>query len=133
MATIEIKTDGPLAVSGPFELKNFDGKPIVHAEVVVKLCRCGGSQNKPFCDGTHRRNGFSEARIADGSADKAIDPEIAAVAAIGRRRHPSGAWAMATAPGVAATIPQVRRAGDGFGRCVASPAAIYRPAATTSA
>jgi CDGSH-type Zn-finger protein len=28
-----------------------DGDPIF-------LCRCGGSQNKPFCDGTHKRNGF---------------------------------------------------------------------------
>ena len=59
MASIEIRPDGPLAVSGPFELKNADGKLIVHAEVVAKLCRCGGSQNKPFCDGTHRTNGFT--------------------------------------------------------------------------
>ena len=70
MATIEIRPDGPIAVSGPFELKDANGKPIVHAEVTVKLCRCGGSQNKPFCDGTHRRNGFTGARIVDGSADK---------------------------------------------------------------
>lgn len=24
----------------------------------VAFCRCGGSANKPFCDGTHRTNGF---------------------------------------------------------------------------
>ena len=58
MATIELRPDGPIAVSGPFELKDAAGKPIVHAEVTVKLCRCGGSQNKPFCDGTHKTNGF---------------------------------------------------------------------------
>lgn len=70
MASIELRPDGPLAVSGAFELKDAAGKEIVHAELTVKLCRCGGSQNKPFCDGTHRRNGFSGARVADGSADR---------------------------------------------------------------
>ncbi|HEX5130277.1 MAG TPA: CDGSH iron-sulfur domain-containing protein [Usitatibacter sp.] len=70
MASIELRPDGPLAVSGEYELKHSDGQPVVHREVVAKLCRCGGSQNKPFCDGTHRRNGFSGARAADGSADK---------------------------------------------------------------
>jgi CDGSH-type Zn-finger protein len=70
MASIEIRPDGPLAVSGPFELKNADGKPVVHAEVTAKLCRCGGSQNKPFCDGTHKRNGFSGVRESDRAKDK---------------------------------------------------------------
>lgn len=70
MATIEVRPDGPYAVTGLETLSDASDRPIVHAELVVKLCRCGGSMNKPFCDGTHRRNGFSGARIADGSADK---------------------------------------------------------------
>jgi CDGSH-type Zn-finger protein len=73
MATIEIRPDGPLAVSGPFELTDAAGKPVVHAELTVKLCRCGGSQNKPFCDGTHRRNGVTGARESDGAKDKVKD------------------------------------------------------------
>ena len=36
----------------------------------VALCRCGGSKNKPFCDGTHSTNGFSDRKLADGSANK---------------------------------------------------------------
>lgn len=70
MATIEVRPDGPLTVTGLEALRDATGKEIVHAELVVKLCRCGGSMNKPFCDGTHKRNGFSGARVADGSADK---------------------------------------------------------------
>jgi CDGSH-type Zn-finger protein len=26
----------------------------------IALCRCGGSSTKPFCDGTHKRNGFTD-------------------------------------------------------------------------
>jgi len=36
----------------------------------VALCRCGGSKNKPFCDGTHSTNGFSDRKLADGSTNK---------------------------------------------------------------
>jgi CDGSH-type Zn-finger protein len=39
----------------------------------VALCRCGGSRNKPFCDGTHGVDGFSDRRIADGTSDRRID------------------------------------------------------------
>jgi CDGSH-type Zn-finger protein len=36
----------------------------------VALCRCGGSRNKPFCDGTHGTNGFTDEKQTDGRLDK---------------------------------------------------------------
>jgi CDGSH-type Zn-finger protein len=38
----------------------------------VALCRCGGSKNKPFCDGTHSVNGFTDKKIADGTRNRRI-------------------------------------------------------------
>lgn len=38
----------------------------------VALCRCGGSANKPFCDGTHGRNGFSDAKRDDRTPDRRV-------------------------------------------------------------
>ena len=35
----------------------------------IALCRCGGSKNKPFCDGTHSSNGFTDRKLADSRKD----------------------------------------------------------------
>lgn len=70
--TIECKPNGPLLVKDLEELRNSKGDSIP-TKPVMALCRCGGSANKPFCDGTHRTNGFSGARLVDGSADKRDD------------------------------------------------------------
>jgi hypothetical protein len=54
---IEPLTDGPLQVRGNLEITSGTGR-VVARVTSAKLCRCGGSANKPFCDGTHARIGF---------------------------------------------------------------------------
>jgi len=49
--------NGPLQVSGNLELCSGTGRTFMKL-TDCRLCRCGGSANKPFCDGTHARNGF---------------------------------------------------------------------------
>ena len=52
-------------------LRNSKGEPLSSVRGVA-LCRCGGSKNKPFCDGTHGLNGFSDKKLADGSQNKRV-------------------------------------------------------------
>ncbi len=62
--TITCKPDGPYLVKGLESLVNSKGEKLP-TQPTVALCRCGGSANKPFCDGTHKTNGFSGAKLAD--------------------------------------------------------------------
>ncbi len=58
-ASITTYRDGPLIVRGDFRLVDQDGAEIDPGRRTVALCRCGKSGIKPFCDGTHKRSGFS--------------------------------------------------------------------------
>src|SRR5271165_813538 len=74
---IRVQVNGPYLVSGGIPLTRR--RPIIseHGEPLAwdaledfattptySLCRCGGSANKPFCDGTHATNGFDGAETA---------------------------------------------------------------------
>ena len=67
--TIECRPDGPYLVKGLEDLRNSRAERIPNQDNIA-LCRCGGSANKPFCDGTHRKNGFSGAKTGGGPADQ---------------------------------------------------------------
>jgi CDGSH-type Zn-finger protein/uncharacterized Fe-S cluster protein YjdI len=54
---VEPQTDGPYQVRGNLEITSGTGR-VVARVTQARLCRCGGSANKPFCDGTHARIGF---------------------------------------------------------------------------
>ena len=57
--TILCANNGPLRISGDFVIKDAQGNAFdLSGRDTISLCRCGGSANKPFCDGTHNRNGF---------------------------------------------------------------------------
>ncbi|MGB9605811.1 MAG: CDGSH iron-sulfur domain-containing protein [Bryobacteraceae bacterium] len=62
---ITVVSNGPLRVEGDFELVDQEGKAYgLGGRERVSLCRCGHSENKPFCDGSHRRVGFQDSASA---------------------------------------------------------------------
>jgi len=66
---IECSTDGPYIVRNLEKLQNSRGESIPIKRTIA-LCRCGGSANKPFCDGTHSTIGFSGTKVTDVARDK---------------------------------------------------------------
>ena len=67
--TIEVRDNGPYRVTGPIRIVDQAGNEIAVDGDVAKLCRCGASSTKPFCDGEHTRIGFraaAEAVAEDG-------------------------------------------------------------------
>ncbi len=54
---IQIMKDGPIVVTGKILLKDNEGKEY-KTYSISSFCRCGASNNMPFCDGTHRKIGF---------------------------------------------------------------------------
>jgi CDGSH-type Zn-finger protein len=56
-AKIFIKPNGSIRVSGKVDFVDSEGK-VIETKENFSLCRCGHSQEKPFCDGSHRDAGF---------------------------------------------------------------------------
>lgn len=54
---IEPIANGPLQLHGSVEICSGTGRTVLRTRA-ARLCRCGGSSDKPFCDGTHARIGF---------------------------------------------------------------------------
>ena len=61
---ITILDNGPYLVKGPVVLLDAEGNEFFTQRATVALCRCGGSQIKPRCDGTHLKFGFRAAERA---------------------------------------------------------------------
>lgn len=56
---ITVRPNGPLRVEGHIVLKDADGKEWdLTGKPAISLCRCGASEKRPFCDGSHNKIGF---------------------------------------------------------------------------
>jgi CDGSH-type Zn-finger protein len=56
---VTIFNNGSIRLEGDFTVHDAEGKEFgLAGRTVISLCRCGHSENKPFCDGSHKRVGF---------------------------------------------------------------------------
>jgi CDGSH-type Zn-finger protein len=56
---LTVRNDGSVKVEGDFEIVDAEGKPFgLGGRPNAALCRCGHSQIKPFCDGSHKKINF---------------------------------------------------------------------------
>lgn len=68
---LTVNNNGSLLVQGEFEIVDKDGNVYdLGGRELVSLCRCGLSNNKPFCDGSHRNHFEHEAKAFDLPAKK---------------------------------------------------------------
>ena len=63
--------DGPLRVEGLKQIETKDGA--IDCKSGIALCRCGRSDNKPFCDGTHAKIGFDSKTVGGPNPDRRDD------------------------------------------------------------
>jgi CDGSH-type Zn-finger protein len=62
---ITVRNNGSLRIEGEIEIYDDAGnKYDLAGRSVISLCRCGQSNNKPFCDGSHARCGFESQVVA---------------------------------------------------------------------
>jgi CDGSH-type Zn-finger protein len=56
---VTIFNNGSIRLEGDFTVHDAEGKQFgLAGRTIISLCRCGHSENKPFCDGSHKRVGF---------------------------------------------------------------------------
>jgi CDGSH-type Zn-finger protein len=59
LTKLTVRKNGPLRVEGEFVISDMEGRAFdLGGRTAISLCRCGHSQDKPFCDGSHKRVEF---------------------------------------------------------------------------
>ena len=63
---IRLRDNGPFVVEGPVKLTDAEGNEFTvdSSKPAIALCRCGQSENRPFCDGAHNKCGFESSERA---------------------------------------------------------------------
>jgi CDGSH-type Zn-finger protein len=56
---VQIQKKGPIRIKGYFTFRDSSGN-VTTGEQELSICRCGGSKNKPWCDGTHNTTGVPD-------------------------------------------------------------------------
>ncbi len=77
--TIRLREHGPLVIQGPMRVVDHQGNEFAlpTGKDNVALCRCGQSQQRPFCDGSHRQCGFQASDLATRPTEPAAPARIA--------------------------------------------------------
>jgi len=76
---ITINNHGPIRIEGDFTIHDAEGNEYgLAGRNVISLCRCGQSENKPFCDGHHKACGFESACAA-----RELPPPVAKIGGLG--------------------------------------------------
>jgi len=70
---ITVKSNGSLKVEGEFEILDAEGNVYgLGGRDIISMCRCGHSQTKPFCDGSHKGHFEHDAKAFDLPAKKTV-------------------------------------------------------------
>lgn len=73
---LQPQIDGPLKVEGELEFVDRDGA-LIEKRDAVRLCRCGQSATKPFCDGSHKKAGFRDAgQVSSTYQPRTLDADV---------------------------------------------------------
>lgn len=56
--TMRIKENGSIRITGTVDIVDVDGN-VIETKTDFSLCRCGHSNDKPWCDGSHKAAGFA--------------------------------------------------------------------------
>jgi CDGSH-type Zn-finger protein len=56
---VTVVNNGPLLIDGEVQIVDQEGKSYgLGGRTKIGLCRCGASERKPFCDGSHKKSNF---------------------------------------------------------------------------